>query len=263
VKTKMMNLRKIAVLALTALLVMGVSGLSMVKGMPTGETTSAPALNPLTSLINTLGDDLFSTVDLATLVDPASPATPTTHYGPYASSSPDSGTCGNFWADDTFDRHFTVFTRATGITIVEQFKDGSFITPSTGSVLFSTPPSPSPNPSPGACETSLVPQGTVDNGVTGSLHGYFVIPLQAGSTQDSNSPYCNALTSSNTDCTGTTFIETHFTSCYPAHCPVDFSVTTFFDHYAAGGQGLIITEWKNASADRGGNHGDIRSSNTV
>jgi len=259
----MMNLRKLSVFAIAALLVTGISGLSTVAGMPKGETTSTPLVNPITALINTVGDDLFSTLDLTTLVDPTTSATPTTHYGPYASGSPDSGTCGNNWADDTFDRHFTVFTEASGITIVEQFKNGSFITPSAGSVLFETPPSPSPNPSPGACETSPVPQGTVDNGVTGSLHGYFVIPLQAGATQDSNSPYCNATTSSNTDCTGTTFIETHFTSCYPARCPVGFSVATFFDHYAAGGQGLIITEWKNASADRRGNHGDIRSANTV
>jgi hypothetical protein len=90
--------------------------------VPTGETTRTPLLNPVTSLINTLGDDLFSTIDLAALVDPTTSAAPTTHYGPCASGSSDSGTCGNYWADDTFDRHFTVFTRATGITAVEQFK---------------------------------------------------------------------------------------------------------------------------------------------
>jgi hypothetical protein len=38
-------------------------------------------------------------------------------------------------------------------------------------------------------------------------------------------------------------------------------VTTFFDHYVAPAQGLIENEWKNASADRGGNSGDIRSAN--
>jgi hypothetical protein len=40
-------------------------------------------------------------------------------------------------------------------------------------------------------------------------------------------------------------------------------VTTFFDHCAAGGQGLILNEWLNASADHGGNHGDIPSANTI
>jgi len=38
-------------------------------------------------------------------------------------------------------------------------------------------------------------------------------------------------------------------------------VTTFFFHYVAGDQSLIMNEWKNASADRGGNSGDIRSAN--
>jgi hypothetical protein len=36
--------------------------------------------------------------------------------------------------------------------------------------------------------------------------------------------------------------------------------TCFFFHYSAGDQNLLEHEWKNASADRGGNHGDIRSS---
>jgi hypothetical protein len=34
-------------------------------------------------------------------------------------------------------------------------------------------------------------------------------------------------------------------------------VTTFFDHYSAGDQNLAVHEWKNATCDRGGNHGDI------
>jgi hypothetical protein len=55
------------------------------------------------------------------------------------------------------------------------------------------------------------------------------------------------------DCTTATFINTHFVLCYPATC----TVSTFFDHYSAGDQGLAVHEWKNASCDRGGNHGDI------
>src|SRR2546422_8482733 len=151
-----------------------------------------PLTDLITSLINSVGEDTSSTIDLTTLVSsvtsptpltpstsaatihytpmtaaPASSGTSTQHYGPYASGSTDSGTCGNDWANDLFDRHFTVFTHPSGITIVEQFKDGSFITPASDSTT--------PNFSPGACETSLIPQGTVNNGVTGSLHGYFII----------------------------------------------------------------------------------------
>jgi len=244
VKTKMMNLRKLTVLAITALLVTGISGLSTVAGMPKSETTSTPLVNPITALINTVGDDLFSTLDLTTLVDPTTTAAQTQHYGPYASDSPDSGTCGNDWATDMFDRHFTVFTHPSGITIVEQFKDGSFVTIA--------------GPSPGACDLANTP-GTVNGEITGTMHGYFVIPLPPGEIQTRTSPYCDAVLLTNTDCTTTTFINTHFTPCYPATC----TVTTFFFHYAAGDQSLIINEWKNASDDRGGNHGDIRSANTV
>ena len=246
-KTKMMNLRKLSVLTIAALLVTGISGLSTVAGMPKGETTNTTVLNPVTSLINTVGDDLFSTTDLTTLVDPTT--NPTQHYGPYASGSTDSGTCGNDWANDLFNRHFTVFTFGTTFTIVEQFKDGSFTTPASDS--------PPTNFSPGACQTSATPQGTVNDGVTGSLHGYFVIPLPPGEMQTSFDTHCNGVTMTNTGCNTATFINTHFTSCYP----VTSTVTTFFFHYAAGDQGLIINQWKNASDDRGGNSGDIRSAN--
>src|SRR2546422_10078078 len=247
----MTNLQKLTVLAITALLVTGISGLSTVAGVPKGETTSIPLVNPVTALINTVGDDLFSTIDLTTLVDPATTAAPTQHYGPYASGSTNSGTCGNDWADDLFNRHFTVFSQDGTFSIVEQFKDGSFTTPASDS--------PPTNFSTGVCEASTIPQGTVINGVTGNLHGYFVIPPSPGEMQTSSDPHCNGVTHvTDPSCDTTTFIDTHFTPCYAAGT---CSVTTFFFHYAAGAHGLIISEWKNASVDRGGNHGDIRSAN--
>jgi hypothetical protein len=91
------------------------------------------------------------------------------------------------------------------------------------------------------------------------MHGYF-INSNVGPGQTSYSPYCDAVNMTNDDCTTTTFIDTHFTPCYFAGtgtCPV----TTFAFHFAAGDQGLVEHEWKNASDDRGGNHGDIRSTN--
>src|SRR3989454_12206279 len=241
-----------------------------------------PLTDLITSLINSVGDDTFSIIDLTTLVSsvtsptplttstsaatihytpmtaaPASSGTSTQHYGPYASGSTDSGTCGNDWANDLFNRFFTVFTRSDGsIVVVEQFKDGTFTTPASDS--------PTVNFSPGACETSTTPQGIVNPGVTGNLHGYFIIPLPPGETQYSHNPSCffaTALGGPFTDCTTTSFIDSHFTPPCPRSC-VDL-VTTFFDHYVAVDQGLIIHEWKNASADRGGNSGDIRSSNII
>jgi len=266
----LIDVKKLSVLAITALLVTGISGITTAAAAkPAPTTTSLPTTSLtvlVTSLINSVGDDAFSTVDLTALlatytsltptplytfssaaaIQPASSGsgTSTQHYGPYSSSSGDSGTCGPDWATDTFDRHFTVFQNNDGsFLVVEQFKDGSFVTIA--------------GPSPGACDPNNTP-GTVNGGITGSLHGYFVIPLPAGATQTSTSSSC--FVSPYTECTTYSFLNSHFTGCgsYPvAPC----SVTTFFFHYAAGGQGLIVNEWKNASADRGGNHGDIRSAN--
>ena len=200
----------------------------------------------LIALITSIGDDVFATTDLTTQLDPSGNATQ--HYGPYSSTSTDSSTCGNDWANDTFDRHFTVRKNPDGtFLVVEQFKDGSFVTPASDS--------PATNLSPGACQNGPPPQGIVNPGVTGRLDGYFLI---SGVTmQTSASPYCNASTMTNTGCDTMTFINTHFTPCYPVTC----TVTTFFFHYSAGDQTLLQHEWKNASLDRGGNHGDIRSTN--
>jgi hypothetical protein len=262
----LIDLKKLSVIAVTALLLTGISGITTAAAAkPAPTTTSLPTTSLttlITSLINSVGDDTFSTIDLTTLlatytsltptplhafssaaaIQPASSSsgTSTQHYGPYGSSSGDSGTCGPDWATDTFNRHFTVFQNNDGsFLVVEQFKDGSFIT--------------NAGPSPGACDPANTP-GTVAAGITGSMHGYFVVPLPPGTMQTSMDSSCFS-GSPTTPCTTTDFINTHFTPCYPTTCPV----TTFFFHYAAGGQGLIVNEWKNASADRGGNHGDIRS----
>lgn len=232
--------------ALTAIFV---AALCLAPAMPAYADPDPPqptslATDPmLLALIGSTGDDVFSVTDLSTLLDPSTPpGTPTQHYGPYASGSPDSGTCGNNWAEDTFDRVFTVRTSATGsITVVEQFKNGSFAT--------------NAGASPGGCETNL--GGTIGAGVTGSMHGYFIISNVG--TPTSTSPYCDATDPSNMDCTTATFINTHFAPCYPAVC----SVTTYFDHYAAGDQGLALHEWKNATCDRGGDDGDIAANEGI
>jgi len=204
---------------------------------PDGTSSSTGVTSPaLLALIPS--NDLFSTMDLSTVLNPTG-ATPTRHYGPYASASPDSGTCGNDWANDTFNRDFTVRSEGNGtFTVVEQFKQGSFETTA--------------GPSPAACDPTYTNHGTtVRAGVTGSMHGYFIVSDVGFPTN--NSPYCDADNSTNADCTTATFINTHFAPCYPVTC----TVTTFFDHYAAGDQGLSYHDWKNASDDRGGNSGDI------
>jgi len=212
-------------------------GVGQAAGGPDSTNSTTGVTSPL--ILALIGnDDLFATVDLAPVLNPSG-MNRTQHYGPYASGSPDSGTCGNDWADDTFDRHFTVRSNGDGtFTVVQQFKNGTFVTNGI-------------QPSPGSCDDG--PFGTVDAGVTGSMHGYFIITNVV--SQTSTDPHCNATTMTDANCTTTTFINTHFAPCYPAIC----TVTTFFSHYAAGDQSLAEHEWKNASNDRGGNHGDIRS----
>jgi hypothetical protein len=219
-------------------------GVASVRASPEtpqlGTTTLTSLLSSVLNTVNTVGDDTFSTADLSTVSSPP----PTQHYGPYASTSPDSGTCNPDWATDTFDRHFSIFNQGGSLVVVEQFKDGSFVT------------GPLPEqPSPGACETPTPSGGMIRSGVNGVMHGYFIIPIPSTIIQTSDDPNCNAMTHTNTGCDTTTFMNTHFTPCYPDVC----QVTTFFFHYAAGDQGLIEHEWTNASPDRGGNRGDIRS----
>ncbi len=219
-------------------LVLGIIGLMLASWCFAGvDQPSLVTDSSLITLINTTGDDVFATTDLTTLLDPTGNGTQ--HYGPYGSMSTDSGTCGNDWANDTFDRHFTVRKNPDStFLVVEQFKDGSFVTPASDS--------PPVNPSPGGCQTSPVTQGIVNAGVIGSLDGYFIIP--GVTMQTSHDPHCNAMTMTNANCDTMTFVNTHFTACYPLTCPV----TTFFFHYSAGDQMLVQHEWKNASADRGG-----------
>jgi hypothetical protein len=217
-------------------------GVTSVRASPEtpqlGTTTITPLLSSILNNVNTIGDDAFSTVDTSTLSPP-----PTQHYGPYLSSSPDSGSCGNNWATDTFDRHFSVFSQNGALVVVEQFKNFSFVTQA--------------GMSPGACDNGqLYDGGVVDSGITGSAVGYFIVPIPSGIMQTSSSSFCDAALFTDSGCTTATFINTHFADCaYPTVC----SVTTFFDHYAAGDQGLIANSWVDSSSDRAGEIGDIRS----
>jgi hypothetical protein len=181
-------------------------------------------------------DEVFATIDLAPLLSPPG-GPPSQHYGPYPSSTPDSGTCGNDWATDMFDRHFHVKSNHDGtFTIVQQFKNGSFVTMSGFS--------------PGACQDGI-PTEMIGDGYTGTMHGYFIISNVG--MQTSTDPSCIAEMPA-APCTTTGFLSTHFV------CGAGCTVTTFAFEYTAPDQGLLDHHWKNASPDRGGNNGDIRSS---
>jgi hypothetical protein len=199
--------------------------------------TSPGATSP--ALLALIGaDDVFAGADLRPALDPNG-NTPTEHYGPYASGSPDTGSCGNRWAEDVFDREFTVRSNEDGtFSVVEQFKNGWLAT-----VI---------GPSPGACETGYTSHGTVIvPGAVGEMTGYLVVSDAGAPT--STSPYCDATDPVNPVCTTAIFVNTHFAPCYPFTC----GVTTYYFHYAVGQPTPIYHEWKNASADRGGDGGDI------
>ena len=149
-------------------------------------------------------------------------------YGPFASTSPDSGTCGPDWANDTFDRHFKANTTRNPdgtYTVIEEFKKGSFVT-------FA-------GPSPGACDGHPFNGNTVGAGLAGKMDGSFTIIVGSSGTFDPNAT-CPAV------CTTASFIAAVYGT-------ADYDVTTFLFHYNANNHG----DWKNASTDRGGNHGDI------
>jgi hypothetical protein len=213
---------------------------------PTDDQPGALVSSPLSGLIG--DDDVFSTADLTVVL--AAPVAPmagagngTEHYGPYRTPDTDSGCGVDPWNTEEFDRHFTVKSNHDGtFTVVEQFKNGDFTT------VFGQSPGE-------LCPEKHEPAGVafVNAGVTGSMHGYFIISNVGAQT--SHSPYCDATAGTDVGCNTTTFINTHFAPCYPAACQVG----TYFFHYAAGDQGLVEHEWKNASPDRGGNNGDISS----
>ena len=68
-------------------------------------------------------------------------------------------------------------------------------------------------------------------------------------TQTSQDASCVAGMPGPAPCDTASFLATHFAGAS--------TVGTYFFHYSAGDQGLTYHEWKNASADRGGDHGDI------
>lgn len=214
---------------------LGLINASAASADPGGEGRTSGVPDPIIAALIT-NDDAFALADLSVLL--ASPTNPggNKHYGPFASSSPDSGTCGNDWATDYFNRFFTVRQSGpTSYTVVQQFKNGTFVT--------------NPGLSPGACE---VDDGSstvfVEGGLNGTMHGYFIITVTGATTYNAD-PNC-VVTG---PCTTAGFIANHFPG-------ATYDIPTYFFHFAGKdgtNQVLIEHEWKNASEDRGGNHGDI------
>jgi hypothetical protein len=158
------------------------------------------------------------------------------HFGPINSGSSDSGTCGPDWANDTYKRVFDAATMPNSdgtYNVTERFIAGHFVTMAGFS--------------PGACESGTNNGGTIAAGVTGSFHGNFVIVVSKGTFNP------DATCESGCDTTAG-FVATVYGP------GATYKVTSFGFTYHAHGHDLLQREWHNASADQGGNSGDIRSS---
>jgi hypothetical protein len=157
------------------------------------------------------------------------------HFGPINSGSPDSGTCGNDWANDTYKRVFDASTSPNPdgtYSVTESFIAGRFVTVAGFS--------------PDACDPSGTAGSTIGSGVTGSFSGNFQIVITGG--------VFNPNATCDTGCdTTANFVATVYGA------TATYDIPSFGFTYHANGPGLIQREWHNASADQGGNSGDIRS----
>jgi hypothetical protein len=118
-------------------------------------------------------------------------------FGPYQAAGPDSGFCGNNWANDIYTVTFVVAPQTNGSFVVSEMMKGSFTTLAGAS----------PNNNQSGCLTGSGPQ--INAGITGSLYGDFVVPVaapadfNATATLDDSTP-CGAT------CTSDKFFEAFF-----------------------------------------------------
>lgn len=216
----------------------GVLAFTCGSALASPDTGGTVVKTPLSFAIDPFQEELQIDA-LSSSTDPG-----TQHIGPIHSTSPDSGTCGNDWAQDEFDRFYTIHSTGPGTyTVQEQFKNGSFVTMA--------------GPSPGACDSSDgYGPGLVGEGLTGTMHGYLIDRVACLTPAPCDNP--------NGSCE---FGACDTTSGFLAEFFPNALVTTdaYFFHYAGydgTNEALIVHEWKNASCNRGGNHGDIASVST-
>ncbi len=204
---------------------------------------------PMKKLMAAAGLVLLLTLLLVGLAyrQSASAASPSASYGPFAGASPDSGTCAN-WANDTYNRVFTIEDTSNAnpdathpVTVREDFTNGHFVTIAGAS--------------PGACQTVTPAPGngnTVAAGIVGSFSGYELFTVTGGTLSTSATPCARARCQG----VGATHNSDAVTAVMTArYGGAETTATTVIYNliYDAGYNG----QWRNASADQGGNLGDI------
>jgi hypothetical protein len=162
------------------------------------------------------------------------------HFGPFATTNdPDSGTCGNTWASDNFNRNFQVTDNGDGtFTVLEKFVAGQFTTVAGAS--------------PGACEGGTDHGATITAGVVGHFHGILVGTVTGGTLNPDGCTLSPCNTTSG-------FIAAVFGPGAMYSCIGGPGSCSFSFDYEAPAVDLLFKHWQNASPDLGGNSGDIAS----
>ena len=219
----------VAMLVTTGVVFAGSAGAT-----PQGDSSGAlGVLDPASAAVIGADDDLFAT----TVASGTGTNSGTTQFGPYPSVTTDSGTCGVDWAEDTVDRYFMIQqVGPINYRVIEKYKDGTFTT------------FPGTLPSPGACDNSDGTGPGVVSGVSGTFHGYDMITV-------TSTTYTPGSASCASPCAST---NQFLLSVFGPAGPLTRSDYAFFFHYVSNDP-LVYHEWKNASCNRGGNHGDIQS----
>jgi len=173
----------------------------------------------------------------------------TDHFGPFDGASPDGGSCGGPWANDTYERSYTVHDNGDGtFRVTADSRHGSFVT--TGPA------------SPGACEASDHHGSVVQAGVMGSFQG----SLSGTVTSSTYNPDgCNT-TAKGANCSTTQgFLSLVFglPPFSPAFtCNAGFAGCDFNFEYDSSDQSLQDHHWQDESDNHGGEKfvGDIANS---
>jgi hypothetical protein len=162
----------------------------------------------------------------ATVGDPSGD---TVNYVYTGSSSPDSGTCGNDWANDTMTRTYQVYPDQNvdgSYRVVETFTKGKFTTVQ--------------GPSPESCEAGT--GNTVSGSVKGTFQGNEVLKVTDGTYASDEDVQCAS------PCVTADFVAAAFGP------SATYAVPDYFFKYKAKNAAACAKTWINSGT---GNSGDI------
>ena len=148
----------------------------------------------------------------------------TQKFGPFLLNTTDGGSCGNLWANDTFERRFTVISNGNGNFTVREQDHGTFVTMA--------------GPSPGACETTPHHGSFVSAGISGDIQGSADFTVNS-STYNPNG--CDATPSACSTRSG--FVTAVFG---PAAVPT-IAFTAFNFEYSSPDRSLAFHHWQDKS----------------